>query len=361
MLYNSIIANSPFILLSLALFLLIIFLLPKVRLDLTQIRTLWYKMNDHFFPASSPYAEYMSKLFRESNTHSNLYKMHAIQCSLLIGTFFVMHLIYITDFNYKTEQLLGLGYEASISEDVARRVEYFEFISEKVLDYKDLQRMDQSLGASTILTALLDNFELSYSSAVKIAGEIYTVMLKQSQISKGASYYLLPLIFLFIPDIFLLLKRKLLYIKYINDLQVLKISTLILANMHVKTLPILAHLRYQSPVYYDALTRCILRFSGVSRGPIQAIQLLSQDIPYLQFRKLCNTFRELLSSDKASAVLNLRADMELEQKEREARERTNLKTFNLIAFSCIMPSLYCLISIIAMPLLQYISTTLSSI
>jgi len=141
---------------------------------------------------------------------------------------------------------------------------------------------------------------------------------------------------------------------YQRDLPILKVSTYLLADMGVKVKDILYFLEPLTPTYREVFKKGIKNFTSTQLGPAKAVMEMTQDVSVFHFRKLCNSLRDMLLSNKEQAVRNLEIDINMEEKENQMRIEAKIERNSIIAIFLIVPILLLLLLIILCPMLEYL-------
>ena len=200
-----------------------------------------------------------------------------------------------------------------------------------------------------------ENYSISEENALYISEHLVKNIPQITAITYFSyEYYLISLISIYLPNIILMIMNAFKYKRYKEDIEILKITTLVLGTIEGITVKkLLESLKEVSPSYKNIINIALNNYSSIQSGKEDAIMGMTEDVELSQFRKLCSILKEISSGNKSSAINNLEADMILEDKENEMISNDRIEKKTWVAVLIIGPTILLIMLLFLMPFSQY--------
>lgn len=304
-------------------------------------------------------------------------RFYVIKILIPILTLLIIALIHYTNVQYEVSELLNtpmtkeiditVGAIVNDSEEILEDLDYYQIYNTIVNEYKDYKNVEDLLISGEldsksrdvilrdISSVVQDNYELDAKISKVVAGHIINHISKIINIKKfKTEYFIIAFATFFLPDFVILILNAYNRQRYKNDIEILKITTLVLGSMDDMTVKkLLESLKKVSSAYNPIINEALNNYHSIQDGKSDAIMNMANEVKLPQFRKLCGILKEISSGNKTTALVNLEADMILEDKESEMVSNDKIEKKSWVAILLIAPSMLLLMMLLLMPFAKY--------
>lgn len=325
-------------------------------------------------PKSEKKKQRYSKTFRRLGINITVERFHLIKATMPLVAILFIFLVHFTNSDYEIQEVLNTPITASADitsesdiielQDNLDNYQIFKTIEAQYEDYKSLEKLilagpigleDRENIIKEFSSIIQANYKLDETLSEGI-GEY--LLIKYPEIvgirTIEYTYYLIALSTIFIPDFILFFINVYNRKRYREDIEMLKITTLIVGSLEGMTVKkILQSLKEVSPSYRHILNNALNNYSSMQDGKEDAIMSMTEEVKLPQFRKLCSILKEISTGNKTTAINNLNADMILEDKESEMINNDKIEKKTWVAILIIGPSMLFLMMLLLMPFAKY--------
>lgn len=331
-------------------------------------------------PKSEKKKDKYRKTFSRLGLNITIERFHMLKAVMPIIMSLLILLIYFTNIEYEIQEILNTPVSEGINinsdeeivdiedmEDIYTSQELYSIYKMIKSNYKDYKILKNSLLANNLTTQdrqvaiyefttlIEDNYNLNNADNEVIAKYLLGTIAEIERLKTfDYRYYLLIIVSILIPDIIILFMDLFYKKRYKEDIEILKITTLILGTIDGMTVKkIMQSLMKVSPAYKNIFNNALNSYSSIHDGKEGTIMDMTKEVELPQFRKLCTILKEIASGNKITAINNLEADMILEDKESEMLDNDKIEKKTWIAILIVAPSMLIMMLLILMPFVKY--------
>ena len=294
--------------------------------------------------------------------------------SLLLG------IVYFTNTEYEIMELLNTSSKVTKSIDINNAIEFldneenafdnmntykaYKIIKNNYKGYRDVENNKRNdIYDMNSRELIVDDFQEIISEKMQIGedegrriGEYILSNIEEIRSIKIISpiNYIFIVSSIFIPDLIIVFMNMFQRRRYKNDVEILKITTLILGSIEgVTSKKLLESLRDVSYAYRYVFMNALNNINSIQVGKEDVIMDMAEEVELPQFRKLCGILKEISNGNKKVAISNLESDMILEDKEDEMISNDRIEKKTWIAILIISPSMLFLMMLLLLPFARY--------
>lgn len=304
-------------------------------------------------------------------------KINVLNPNITIETFYISKLVtpliilvlvlivHNTNYNYKTKEIMQNSIQKQIElefydeDKTSNNVKeddlyYYNIVKGKYPNYKKIEFENKEQAIKNITTVISSETELDTKDSEIISRRLYDKIIKLKSYTIGNKTKVLIILTFFLPDLILDIAYSMRRKKYKEDIEILKITTLILGGMeNITVKKLLESLQNVSQAYSYIIGNALNKYSSIQDGKDEAIMEMSNIVNLSQFRKLCSILRDISDGKKKSAIENLEEDMKMEDKENAMRDDDKIEKKTWVAILLISPSILLLSLLLLMPFSKY--------
>lgn len=304
-------------------------------------------------------------------------KINVLNPNITIETFYISKIVtpliilvlvlivHNTNYNYKAKEIMQNSIQKQIElefydqDKTSSNVKeddlyYYNIVKGKYPNYKKIEFEDKEQAIKNITTVISSETELDTKDSEIISRRLYDKIIKLKSYTIGNKTKVLIILTFFLPDLILDIAYSMRRKKYKEDIEILKITTLILGGMeNITVKKLLQSLQNVSQAYSYIIGNALNKYSSIQDGKDEAIMEMSNIVNLSQFRKLCSILRDISDGKKKSAIENLEEDMKMEDKENAMRDDDKIEKKTWVAILLISPSILLLSLLLLMPFSKY--------
>lgn len=360
---NKILKFTPIILLLLSsiVFLIAFLIKDKKTLKRNWIKNFtyqaiiyWKGFVDYILPKEKKEYKKLEVTLRKAG-YKSIYKFYVFKVSCLLIFAIFMLSAYNADMNYEVKQQFTKISNSSDIINTQNLYKYYNYLKrDNMLNIKEISRANIEYVLPYIQQCIENKSgltpELAYSHAVIFSAAIINVNEKNINV---AAYLIFGIIGYYLPNGILYILINIKQAKYNKGLPALKLATSLLIPLNLSTAQIIKVLSGISPIYRPILRDCINDFSNADIGPKKAIEKMSNNAPFVPFRKLCSVFKDLeRGNDREQTQKNLDITIQQEKKSRNLKIRDKGRNKIMIATFIIFVSLFAEFLLMIQPAVQ---------
>lgn len=367
---NAILKNTPYIVIFIAFILFIIGFSIKEKkirikesLDVKKVLlNIFYKLCNKIYNPDKEFTQNIVFDLKHLNPNFTIYRFFALQILVILIAAISCVVISLTNISYKEKEILGISHLEIASKQYTKEHELYyqqfklieeNYKIENIIFSADPRATMYEMADFLLIYTTIDNYTEAVSVALKLfydLQEIYAVrQLKVLPLLIIVLSLLIIILSFFFIKVVLTFKLQ----KYERDLPLLKTTTFLLGSLALPVQNIMSYLSTISPTYNYLFKESLKNFGSLEEGQDKAIMKMTEYANFIHFRKLCDALREMLIGNREKALINLRKDIEMEEKEVNLRIASKIERNSAIAILLMLLVSSGLVVIMVYPIFRY--------